>query len=398
MNILFLREYPLVDGTFTLLLRLARRARKDGHQVYVLFYSREVAADLLQMFQETATVLYRDELATRKAEGRLPEIDAIHGILGGDLLIEAYNELKPNYFPAARIVLGVYHTKAFITKTWIGPAPDTYIYREYFRKVPHRNILFMNEAVRRSHESYYHISFKDAPIVPLPVDVNEIYTERGRIDPNRIVSIGRLVAFKNYHVQVIEAIADWNQLHPERPLSYHIYGDGPMRADLIRLSEEKKLDFVHYHGNLPYERLREAVADAYICIAMGTTVVETSAMGVPSLLAVENGNDYNYGWFFSQEGYEVGEQLEGKAKYSYRQMLEAALGWDPDRYAQNAKDSWVRAQAFSMSSVIKGYYQFIENADRAFVFKVPKWKHVLLKVLRQPFMFSWLIKKEYFHK
>ena len=36
MNILFVRNYPSVDGSFTLLLRLASQFKKDGHMPYYI--------------------------------------------------------------------------------------------------------------------------------------------------------------------------------------------------------------------------------------------------------------------------------------------------------------------------------------------------------------------------
>ena len=395
MNILFIRDYPLIDGTFTLLVRLAENAKVDGHQPYFLFLQKNIDSELKNRIKGICPVFYIDELSGFKENNNLPLIDIIHGILSGDSLLKAYDTIKKEFFPSAGIVIGFYHPRTFIAKTYIWPSFDLKMYKDLFTPIPSRNLLFMNSSVKKEHEIFFKLNFTEAAIVPLIVDIPEEYSIRPVINKNKIVSIGRLVYFKNYITPLINIVSSLNK--KGYAFEFHIYGDGEMYTELKSLIETNNAgSFIFLHGSMNYGDFNGAVSDALLFAGMGTSVIESSARGVPSLLAIESRHDdATYGWFFDQQGYEVGEQMPGLATHSYEQYILEAYHASAEEYEILCEKSWKKSLQFSRSAVMKKYYNFLSNANRDFTYLLPVWKKNFLKIMRQPLKMKFLVHKDY---
>ncbi len=395
MNILFIRDYPLIDGTFTLLLRQAHYAKNDGYKPYFLFLNKNIEPSLLVEIKLICPVYFPEDLAKLKSENSLPPIEAIHGILSGDRLWYCYDTIKAIYFPEAAVVIGFYHPRTFIIKTYLWPSPDVKLYKKLFSNIPAQNLLFMNDVVKKEHESFFHLDFSKSPIVPIMVDVPAQYTPRKQVNRNKIVSIGRLVYFKNYISPLIILLASLRK--KGYAFEYHIYGDGELMEEVQNLI--KKLDAGHYiflHGSIDYSDFNSIVDDALLFVGMGTSIIESSRQAVPSLQSIEScQEDATYGWFFDQPGYEVGEQIPGKASGSYEPYILQAYRSSEGEYAVLCEKSWQRAREFSAEKVMHTYYTALQNADKKFTFIIPAWKKYMVKLLRQPLKWQRLIKKEY---
>lgn len=397
MNVLFVREYPLIDGTFTLILRLGRKMSADGFGVNFLFYDKSVDAILLSEISQFSTIYFHEDLEELKNKNDLPDIDVIHGILTAEVLYNAYSDLKRNYFQKAAIVIGIYHPRAFFTETFIGSTPDTKIHKLFFQSVPSENLLFMNEAVKQSHQKYFGVSFKNSSIIPIPVDIPNQIPYRTIRQKGKVVSIGRLVEFKNYVEPVIRTVVELNR--KGYSFEYHIYGNGPLRVKVERLIGELQAErFIFLHGGLPYTEVKNVLTGANIFIGMGTAIIESSALGVPSLLAIESQDDKTYGWFYNQPGFEVGEQVTGRKEHPYEPFILEAFEATTQQYDEMCFKSWQKSKSFSLEIIIKDYYKFLEGADANFSFIVPKWRRLYIKFLRQLYKINVLIKKGYKHK
>ncbi|MBN8835548.1 MAG: hypothetical protein ABS68_00470 [Niastella sp. SCN 39-18] len=395
MNILFIRDYPFIDGTFTLLLRQAYHAKKDGHNPYFLFLNKNIETSLLVEVKGICPVYFPGDLSRLKSENNLPPIEVIHGILSGDRLYDCYDTIKAKYFPGAAVVIGFYHPRTFIIKTHGWPSPDVKMYKKLFSKIPAQNLLFMNDVVRKEHESYFHLDFSKSPLVPIMVDVPAQYVPRKNVNKNKIVSVGRLVYFKNYISPLINLLASLRK--KGYAFEYHIYGEGELMDEVKTIIN--KLDAGHYvylHGRIEYADFNSIVNDALLFVGMGTSIIESSRQGVPGLQAIEScQEDATYGWFFQQQGYEVGEQIAGKKTGSYEPFILQAYTSSEDEYALLCEKSWLRAREFSAEKVMQTYYSVLQNADKKFSFHIPVWKRYMIKLMRQPLKWKPLIKKDY---
>ncbi|MFT3676139.1 MAG: glycosyltransferase family 4 protein [Chitinophagaceae bacterium] len=396
-SILFFRAYPGIDGTITLIIRLGKELKKRGWTVYFLLHNRSFGTDLVQLMEEFSQVIYSDELDQLQQQNRLPEFDYIHAMAGGDALIWIYGKAKKKYFSKAAIVFGIYHPRAYVTLTYLGRTPDTRMMKHFLKSLPASNLTFMNNAVREAVSGYFGIDFSKSRIIPIPISVPDQYRQRESVDHYKIVSIGRLVEFKDYINPVIGVIKKLRE--KGSLLEYHVYGGGPLLQQIQRnVADLEAGDYVHIHGELPYSQFTKVVEDAHLFIGMGTAILEASALGIPSLLAIESNGSKTYGWFFDQQGYEVGEVKAGETAHEYDRFIEGSLKENVNEYAANCIKSWQKARSFSIESIVDEYIHFLESADKDYVYEYSQTKQMLLKLKRQLYKWDFLIKNNYKHR
>ena len=253
----------------------------------------------------------------------------------------------------------------------------------------------MNEAVRREHENFFKIDLSESPIVPLIIHTPDKFPEPRLVNTKKIVSIGRLVPFKMYVIPVIRILAKLNE--QGHSFEYHIYGDGEMMEQVKQLIEDLHAsNFVFMHGTIAYDNFNKVIQDALLFIGMGTSIIESSARGVPSVLAIESrSDDATYGWYYDQKGYEVGEQIVENAVFSYEQFILQAFNSTPTEYEEMCFKSWKKSQEFSSAVVMNKYYQLLNDADRNFNYKLPAYLKWVLKIMRQPLKLKFFVKKVY---
>jgi len=243
----------------------------------------------------------------------------------------------------------------------------------------------MNEAVLNTHQAYFNNMFKGTNMIPLPVEVKAHERNTEKINKNLIISIGRLVEFKNYVIPVINLIAELNKQGYN--FEYHIYGDGTLREKTEK--EIKKCNaeqYVFLHGTLPYEKLSSVLEDKLLFIGMGTALVEAAANHVPALLAIESNNKpTTYGWLSEVGGGHVGEVMEGREEKLMKDYILQAFHATEVEYKTLADNSSKTADEFSITRMVDKYENAFKMADRKFTFKLSPIKHTLLKLIRQPY-------------
>lgn len=75
------------------------------------------------------------------------------------------------------------------------------------------------------------------------------YSKTSAIKTYRIGIAGRLTPVKRIDL-FIESAVYLKQLHPNLPIHFHIYGDGPLNSDLqARVDTHQATDFVHFEGH-----------------------------------------------------------------------------------------------------------------------------------------------------
>lgn len=100
-----------------------------------------------------------------------------------------------------------------------------------------------------------------------------------------VAFVGRLVEQKN-PMLLIEAFRRFKQTHREWKLD--LYGDGPMRDELLRAVHESDLDdSVVFHGNVTAVTEKVSVSGMYVSTSnfegISNSMLESIAMGVPSV-------------------------------------------------------------------------------------------------------------------
>jgi len=139
-------------------------------------------------------------------------------------------------------------------------------------------------------------------------------------------------------------------------------------------------------GGLAYSKINEAFINAGFFIGMGAAIIEASSFGIPSIQAIEYIQEpICYGWFYKNEGFEIGAYIKGNPTASIAALLEEGLAFTEKEYEVAAEKSYQKAQAFAIDNTIQKFISFAQNADCNFVFHFPKWKRILLKMASQPF-------------
>jgi glycosyltransferase involved in cell wall biosynthesis len=123
----------------------------------------------------------------------------------------------------------------------------------------------------------------------------------GPLRPREPLPAEPVVVFAGRHIPekrvpaLVPALALARERLPE--LRCEVYGDGPQRAEVLRLRSELGLDgALEVHGFVPAERVEEALSRA-LCMVLpsrregyGMVVVEAAALGTPSVVVAAPDN------------------------------------------------------------------------------------------------------------
>ena len=390
MNILFVRNYPSVDGVFTLILRLAVKFKQDGHTPYFIDFGGKT--DFEKDIRETFILLNIKDV---KANINLPHVDILFPFADAELLYWCINYLKHELFKNAKMVMGVFYPRAYFDSSYIGSTPDTRLHKFIFENFPDENILFMNEVVKRDHENYFKNKFEKSLIVPLPVKVNNKLRDLSKINRKKIVSVGRLKNFKGYVVPMIDVI---EELHNEgHEFEFYIYGHGQMEKYIENYIAERKLgQYVFLMGKLNYEKLYLELEDTFMFVGMGTTIIEASSIGVPSLQAIDSEKrPVTYGFFNQLTGFCIGEIIPELPLINMKDSIIELSKKNRLEYQQLCVAHIIRANTFNIDVVITQYYSFFSNASNVFNFRISNFYQIAARLLRQVFKAKFLIRPQF---
>ena len=390
MHILFIRNYPTVDGVFTLLLRLAKQFKKDGHTVYFIDFG--VESDLKSEIEGAFNLLNIGDVKIKK---NIPNIDILFPFADGELLYWCINYLKYELFKNAKMVMGVFHPRAYFSSTYIGPTPDTRLNKLILENLPSENILFMNEVVKRDHKNYFKNKFEKSLIVPLPVKLDNKLRDLSKINRKKIVSISRLENFKRYVLPMIDVIEELHNVGHE--FEFYIYGHGQLEKFIENYIAQKKLgQYVFLMGKLDYEKLYLVLEDSFMFVGMGTTIIEASSIGVPSLQAIDNEKrPVTYGFFSNLSGFCVGEVVPELPLINMKDSIIELSKQNELEYQEICRAHIVRTNTFNIDVVIEQYYSFFSNASNVFKFRISNFNQITTKLLRQMFKAKFLSRSQF---
>lgn len=389
MNILFARDFADVDGTYTLIARLAKKFSQLGHKIYYLHYDND-NNEIINSISANATLLSYNDLKTEFTLGRvMPSIDIIQPILGGDRLIEVFTTIAENWFPRAKIIIGIYHPRAFIDKSKFGLVPDSKLYIKLLNLLPKTNIIVMHETMVKQHESELKLDLSDAHLINLPVDIPNRPKIRTTINRLKIVSIGRIVGYKSYNKTILPTLATLRR--DGHNFEYYIYGDGPDKEPLIRLVAELGLEnHVHLMGTVNPSTLEDILCDAGLFVGVGTAVVQAAGWCVPSLIGIDsNQDDTSYGWIANVSN-TLGDIMPDLPKYKFKYLLQEYLKLDEKQYTELCLGCYSSAkQNYSIDQIADQYIRVYEGSQKHLPFRMNRVSRIRLKLLRQlhkPFM------------
>jgi len=199
-----------------------------------------------------------------------------------------------------------------------------HLLRKAFFRAPTASTYFMNLAARDAHRAFWKADLSAYPILTLPLAPSDVKWTPSVSGGLRIVSVGRLVAFKGYNHVASDIVRAFRDSGAE--VSWDIWGDGPDRELLEDAIQRAGVeDWVQLRGVLPYEDFDTVVAGYDLFIGMGTALLEAAYLQMPAITAVEGTSDQTYGFLYETPLDSVGDKVAGAPTHRLKDAIASCL-------------------------------------------------------------------------
>lgn len=255
----------------------------------------------------------------------------------------------------AKIVFAVYNPWEFC-----GNGLWQNSYRSMVMSLGSGNVYFMNGACLQHHQiSAKNFKFANQflPLVKPNIQTPDLKESSKSVCT--VLTVGRFVGFKMHYLRqlVLYAITK-----PE--LVFNIVGYGEGDSELKQLAIENDAHNVNFLGMLDYEALAKLYASASCYVGMGTTLVEASSYGTPSIVAIAGlAGNLSYGYFKDQDQYDMGEFRPGKEFCSLSLVLDDFFKSDFEERKELSHLHHLFSERFSVDKVGFVYSQLIDGSS-----------------------------------
>ena len=374
-SILFVMGGLAMGGVETYVVRLAKYLKLSGHSISVTLLSDKYDKGLFAELSQHATINIVEHVPFLSASSWINALmpaktdatvyDIVHAV---DLLTLAYVYLNKDQLNFKSVSVGI-HSKEI--SWWRG---RNIYFRKKMLELYDRNVhltLFPNERTAEMAAEFSGSDVSSLDILPLGISF-ESYSARQPLQSSlRIVSVGRLVDFKIYNRHVISQLAELRKL---ADFEYFIYGDGPERSALVALAQSHGVEaHVHFCGEVDYAELPSILDGAFCFVGSGTTIIEASAAGIPSVVGIESiEKPLTCGLFSDVVGYSYNEESATTNRVGIFDTIAALHAMSPSEYMQVSERHRTKAKLFD---ILETSAQFVEKSNRAprFDIKINRW-------------------------
>jgi len=270
--------------------------------------------------------------------------------------------LKKRLHLSAKVCLGVYHPREFNFSNEGGRYQSQLF--KLLGNMPDCNVFFHHDDYKHELEKELHRKFNPVSLVPFAINVNwKNFLERSPVR-YKIVTIGRIVDFKQYHFAMVDVISS---LRSEGyPVDYHIYGYGKLEDSLVLYIKEKGMEgIIEFHGAISYRELPLIFKSTFAFIGMGVAVVDACAAGVPSLVAIESNRlPETYGFYCEQDDFNTGSIDLRKKRFSIAEKLKELLNLDDKYYDERCVSSRKAIEANDAEVIGKKFCEDLKKAKQ----------------------------------
>lgn len=338
----YLFVYPSLSlgGIETFFVRLAKQLKKNNIKLKFLFLFKNTGnQELMLEIQKFAEIYYWEDLCLLGSRNKINSRFKLFLPLGKTQVREAFSGCEfvhvscaLTYFSAMRVlscldvqakfVFGVYHSNEL---AWgRGKLP---LYERYFRKyvfgLNNLLIIFFNRASRIVTLKNNGLDQVISNTFPLGIDLaSETRMPLCRSKQQlRIVSVGRLTAFKTYNLHMLDVIRVL--LSKNYHIKYDVFGSGPLYLEMKdKIATLQLQDYVTLKGDLLYSLLDETLKEYDVFVGTGTALLHAASNGVPCVTAIENEPlAMSYGFFSELTGTEYHEQNLDYVKKPISELL-----------------------------------------------------------------------------
>ncbi len=268
--------------------------------------------------------------------------------------------------PSVKITIGVYHQNEFMYSS-INGYFNNWVYKE-MNNVDPKYFIFFNNSMRNAYSNYFNYGFKDSPILPIGITLNEQIENESGYNEGLMISVGNLVGFKTYNKHIINLMPSILKKYPK--VKFDIYGIGEEFNDLSSLVESLNLnENVFFKGLLDYNKFDEIVSKAHVFFGNGTAVLEAANAGTPSITGIESCEDpITYGYVHQIEGYDYNEYDKDKKYYKYETLLNELFEGGENERTKLSKLGQENVKKFDIINTVNGFNKINSNKE-VFQFK-----------------------------
>lgn len=363
MKVLLVSTKPGIAGVETLIRRMVSfLSLRNDLEISLLFMMRGNNNDFVNFPESKCTIYYGIDLLNPKSELKTKKFDYIYSFSLFPLVFSLF--ISGLFFKRAKVCCGVYHPLEYCWKH----GPNSFIRKiahKLLKSLPLENIFFMSQLTQEKHTLYLERDFSKSPIIPVAIDVQRFQSVIRNPNRRKIISIGKIVNFRTYMFQIVDTCCDLNKNHPDLKVEYHIYGDGPLKKQLVDYINTKSAsEFVFVHGLLPYDNLEDVFKDAFLLIGCGTAMLEATAAGVPALITLcPSTNPYTYG-FFSEvnNGYNLGGPIPNVKTYTFYEKIIELYRYTPHEYKHIESLCQQKASLFSIEKIMEDFISKLKKS------------------------------------
>lgn len=262
-----------------------------------------------------------------------------------------------------KIVMAVYHPKQWqvmLDKDYSSRRAAVFL--KYLKSSSLDNIIFnTEEAYNKSMELFRMEGVPNLIVAPChapSINKSSFLLEKTE-GVHYVATVGRLVDFKIQSVyRMIEAISSLNAIEGIR-IEYHVFGNGPCERQLEeRISSLPDPSSVKFHGYLDPDSFGATISQFDSYFGMGFTVVHSSMIAVPSIIAVQDENkDICYGLFHKYDHFKnpmFGDQSDKAILSNIRSEMKRLATLNKEELNDIGKLCKVATKAYEIDIVLKG--------------------------------------------
>jgi Glycosyltransferase len=360
MHLLFVYPSPGIwGGIETQIVRMSHWLVSHGHQVTVLTTSDRHWGELLP--PGVRCVALGEEFWRLQYYFRAKRIWRRLNVPRPDV-IKSFNwELHTAWIAYQLAVI----TGAKAVAGFYGPCqhlrdqPLDFYLRSFLRNTPARARVFMSpEQIEYLEERHG----QGGELWLLPVDSRLFLPAVRRPIRGRIVSIGRLGDMKGYNLYMIQVVDEL--IRRGHQVTWTVHGTGEYEAEMRKIIQARKLEgVITLAGPMPYKQCRRMLAEAYVFVGMGTSIVEASLFGVPNVLALAYDHaGMTYGPLYRLPLGSVGDVRRESPTLKVVDEIERILKLSPAEYAQEAERVYQYAQPYESEMSMRRFVEIMEAA------------------------------------
>lgn len=370
-----------MGGVETYMVRLARELSLQGHHVDVVLLSGKADAKLLSKLSEVAEIFVHEKFSFLASSSWINSCipfnslvnrfyDIVHVV---DIMTLGFVYFNRKVINFSSLSIGIYHSKEI---SWWRDR--TCYFRGRLVELYDANVdltLSPSESVALLASRLTGASVTDIPILPLGIELDAYKSAAPSKDSLRLISVGRLVDFKTYNKNLILSLAELRKI---APFEYYIYGDGPERKSLEALSLSLGVsDFVHFMGEVEYSELKNVLNGAFCFIGSGTTIIEASAAGIPSVVGIESMElPLTCGYFADVEGFSYNEGEATTSRVRIVDVVKRLYEMCDEEYMGCSERHRLKASQFDIKKTVNGFVTLTSKAPR-FSMGINRWASLL---------------------